>query len=132
MSVVVAYSPTDQGRAALRAAVRHARSRDLPLVVASHSYPDPAGGRATADEPAVRRELAEADGEPQPRLTVLPSEEPDVGEFLLRVAESESARLLVIGLRGKSRIGKLNLGAAARRVLLGSPCPVLAVKCAGT
>ncbi len=35
---------------------------------------------------------------------------------------------MVIGLRRKSPIGKLNLGASARRVVLGAPCPVLTVK----
>ena len=42
--------------------------------------------------------------------------------------EEIRAELVVIGLRRKSPIGKLNLGASARRVVLGAPCPVLAVK----
>lgn len=44
------------------------------------------------------------------------------------MVEEVAASLVVIGLRRKPPIGKLNLGASARRVVLGAPCPVLAVK----
>lgn len=154
MSIVVAYSPSQQGRAALRAAWRESVRRKDALVVASHAYVDPEHGRRVADEETVTRELAElrapTDGPasesapgpagpdeatsrggteiPQPRIDVHLSPAQDVGEFLLAAATRHEARLLVIGLRGKSPIGKLNLGAAARRVVLSAPCPVLAVK----
>lgn len=126
MSVVVAYTPSDQGRRALRAAVRESRARDLPLVVASHSYIDSEGTRTGAGEDVVRRELEGVDA-PDTLLFRCSADE-EVDEFLLGVADAESADLLVIGLRAKSRTGKLNLGTAARRVVLGAPCPVLAVK----
>ncbi|SLM89418.1 universal stress protein [Brachybacterium nesterenkovii] len=127
MSVVVAYSPSEQGRAALRAGAAQARSRRAPLVVASHSFIDSGKGRTTADEDELRAELAALDEAPAD-VRLRASADPDVGAFLLQVIEAEEAELLVIGLRGKSRIGKLHLGATARRVVLASPCPVLAVK----
>ena len=121
MSVVVAYSPSEQGRAALRAGAAQARSRRAPLVV------DSGKGRTTADEDELRAELAALDEAPAD-VRLRASADPDVGAFLLQVIEAEQAELLVIGLRGKSRIGRLHLGATARRVVLASPCPVLAVK----
>lgn len=127
MCIVVAYSPSDQGDAALRAAAEQARRRALPLVVASHSYVDGETGRRTADEADVRRRLAELGPAPAGRA-IRSSADPDVAGFLLRLIADEGASLVVIGLRGKSTVGKLALGATARRVVLSATCPVLAVK----
>lgn len=131
MTVVVGYSPSAQGDAALRAAIREARRGKDDLVVASHAYHDAEIGRTVADDASVRAAIAglnEGAGQYCPPIEVRACAEEDVGEFLLHVAEETDARLLVIGLRRKSRIGKLNLGASARRVVLSSACPVLTVK----
>ncbi|GAB2544685.1 universal stress protein [Brachybacterium huguangmaarense] len=139
MSVIVAYSPSDQGRAALYAGASQARLLGAPLVVASHTYLHASIGRAAAEEAEVLAALDElaapvtgdsgAGAEPAaPVVRVQDAADPEVGEFLLRVAGEHTADLIVIGLRARSRVGKLALGAAARRVVLGSPCPVLAVK----
>lgn len=138
MSVIVAYSPSDQGRAALYAGASQARLLGAPLVVASHTYLHASIGRAAAEEAEVLAALDElaapvtgdsgAGAEPAPVVCVQDAADPEVGEFLLRVAGEHTADLIVIGLRARSRVGKLALGAAARRVVLGSPCPVLAVK----
>jgi nucleotide-binding universal stress UspA family protein len=131
MSVVVGYAPSVQGDAALRAGAREARRRKVDLVVASHAYYDADNHRTVADATVVGEALtAQEDGE-TPTFTVRSSDQEDVGDFLLEVAGEVSATLLVIGLRRKSRIGKLNLGATARKVVMDAPCPVLAVKAGG-
>lgn len=127
MTIVVGYSPSGQGRAALRAGVRYASRSGEDLIVVSHQYNDPEHGMSAADEDAVRAALAEVGGEVG-EVAVRSSPTKDAGEFILSVADEVAADLLVIGLRRKPAIGKLNLGAAARRVVLGAPCPVLAVK----
>lgn len=127
MTIVVGYSPSGQGRAALHAALRHALRVDEDVVVASHLYNDPESGPAVASEQVVLEECGSLDG-PLPSITVRSCEQREVGEFLLDLAEELHASLVVIGLRRKSPIGKLNLGASARRVVLGAACPVLAVK----
>ncbi|MFC7374315.1 universal stress protein [Brachybacterium sp. GCM10030267] len=127
MTIVVGYSPSGQGRAALQAAIRHARRTKDDLVIASHQYNDPDSGPAAASEGEVRDALADA-GADDLDVAVRSNSQQDIGEFLLTVVDEVSASLLVIGLRRKSPIGKLNLGASARRVVLGAPCPVLTVK----
>ncbi|AXK44972.1 universal stress protein [Brachybacterium saurashtrense] len=127
MTIVVGYSPSGQGRAALRAALRYAERSGEDLAIASHQYNDAATGMTAATEAEVRAELAEA-GARCGDVTVHSSPEREIGEFVLAVAEEVGASLVVIGLRRKPPIGKLNLGASARRVVLGASCPVLAVK----
>ncbi len=44
-----------------------------------------------------------------------------------RIASERDAEMIVIGIRNRSRVGKLILGSTAQEILLGSPCPVLGV-----
>ena len=127
MTIVAGYSPSGQGRAALSAAIAQALRADEDLVVASHLYNDPESGPAVASQQAVLEECRALSPE-LPPVSVRQGDQRDVGAFLLDVAGEVDASLVVIGLRRKSPIGKLNLGASARRVVLGSACPVLAVK----
>ncbi|MEY8655433.1 universal stress protein [Brachybacterium paraconglomeratum] len=127
MTIVVGYAPSTQGRAALRAGIRYAERTGSPLLVAAHQHAVPGSGGAAATEEEVRAELEEQ-GADLEGVTIRRGPDREIGEFLLATIEDVQAELVVIGLRRKSPIGKLNLGASARRVVLGAPCPVLAVK----
>ena len=50
------------------------------------------------------------------------------GEDLVQFAEQNSIDFIVIGIRRRSRVGKLIFGSNAQRVILTAPCPVLTVK----
>lgn len=123
MAVVVGYVPTKEGAAALRRAAVEAAVRETPLIVVDSARST--GGDQTDDELAQLTELADQDVSYEVR-TVGPGE--DATDELLRIAEDEAADLLVIGLRRRSPVGKLILGANAQRILLDAACPVLAVK----
>lgn len=123
MAVVVGYVPTKEGAAALRRAASEAVVRGTPLVVLDSARSD--GEDQTPDARAQLEALAEEDVSYEVR-TVAPGQ--DATDELLRIAEDESADLLVIGLRRRSPVGKLILGANAQRILLDAACPVLAVK----
>ena len=127
MTIVVGYAPSTQGRAALRAGIRYAERTGSPLLVAAHQHAVPGSGGAAATEEEVRAELEEQ-GADLEGVTIRRGPDREIGEFLLATIEDVQAELVVIGLRRKSPIGKLNLGASSRRVVLGAPCPVLTVK----
>lgn len=127
MTIVVGYAPSTQGRAALRAGIRYAERTGSPLLVAAHQHAAPGSGGTAATEEEVRAELEEQ-GADLESVMIRRGPDREIGEFLLATIEDVQAELVVIGLRRKSPIGKLNLGASARRVVLGAPCPVLTVK----
>ena len=125
-SIVVGYVPKPEGRAALERAVEEARLRAASLVVVT--------SRRSAQEgtPAAEEEMAEVSAvlvesgvefDLRPLVSVF-----DPAEDLIRTATEVDAQLLVIGLRRRSPVGKLVLGSNAQRILLDSPCSVLAVK----
>ena len=128
MSVVVGYVATPEGSAALDAAVAAARARNVSLIVIlserGHRFGAGQGGlEAQADE--VRQQLEETGLSFDVRQTTRGK---DVAEDIIGAAVDDDAELIVIGLRRRSPVGKLILGSNAQRILLDSPCPVLAVK----
>ncbi|MCK6209319.1 universal stress protein [Georgenia sp. EYE_87] len=126
MAIVVGYVTTQEGAAALDAAVAETRRRDSRLIVvlARRSRgDDPSQLEAEAD--AVRDLLDDADIAYDIRQL---RRSDDVAQSLVATAEEVGAELIVIGLRRRSPVGKLVLGSNAQRILLDAPCPVLAVK----
>lgn len=130
MGIVVGYLATPEGRAALDAAVEEARHRHLPVVVVLSVRPDETEERRAETSTALAQVREELDGlgvEHDVRML----DGGDVADDLIGTAEEVGAQLVVLGLRRRSPVGKLILGANAQRVLFDAPCPVLTVKPAG-
>lgn len=114
--IVVGYSSTPEGRAALRRSLSEATLRTAGLVVLHGADDDLAELTSDLEAGGVPYELRSwEDGN-------------DPAEGLLELAEDTGAAFIVIGLRRRSPVGKLLLGSNAQRVLLDASCPVLAVK----
>jgi nucleotide-binding universal stress UspA family protein len=125
--IVVGYTADRFGQAALDHGIAEARLRETHLVVINsttgEAYSDPAFA-----QPAQARDV-------QARLTTcgVPFEfvQPvgvDAAEELLSAMDRPEAKLLVIGIKHRSPVGKLLLGSVSQQVLLECPKPVLAVK----
>jgi nucleotide-binding universal stress UspA family protein len=130
VTIVVGYTPTPVGRAALTTAIAEARKSDRPLVVVDTSRGDALDDPAFA-QPAdldwVRATLEEAGVTFTIRQEVRGREAADE---LIDVLEEVGAELCVIGIRRRSAVGKMVLGSNAHRILMDSPCPVLTVRAA--
>jgi len=50
------------------------------------------------------------------------------GEDIVEFAEENAVDLIVIGIRRRSRVGKILMGSSAQYVILKAGCPVLTVK----
>jgi nucleotide-binding universal stress UspA family protein len=130
MTIVVGFSATAPGRAALLAAVGEAKLRRQPLLVINSSrgdvYADPSYAQQ-ADWDWVKATLDEAGIEFSLRQEMRGRE---ASEEILAVLEELDATLCVIGIRKRSAVGKMLLGSNAHRILMEAPCPVLSVHAA--
>ena len=50
------------------------------------------------------------------------------GEDLTRLAEEHEVDEIIVGVRRRSKVGKLVFGSTAQYVILNAPCPVVTVK----
>lgn len=123
MSVAVGYVASQEGRAALSAAIREASLRKTGLQIMG---PLPGGGSAEAD--ADIREAIAAAAAAGVTASLRPNEGADAADLMIDASYDEDVELIVIGVRRRSPVGKLFLGSTAQRVILEAGCPVTAVK----
>lgn len=126
--VVVGYVPTEEGRAAFNAALVEAGQQDSAVLLVNSAH----GGAFMDSHLATEGDLdALVKSGSREGINVFVRQFPQVSdpvEALLTAIEESDARLLVIGLRRRSAVGKLFLGSTAQSLLMQSPIPVLAVK----
>jgi nucleotide-binding universal stress UspA family protein len=119
MTIVVAFADTPPGHAAVAAAVAESQ-RDAERVVLVPAV--------RGDEPPDVEELERQWPAAVGRLEVDRGDVGDPSDAVVQVAQRLGARLVVLGLRSRSPVGKLVFGSTAQRILLDATCPVLAVK----
>jgi len=50
------------------------------------------------------------------------------GENLVKFAEDNQINEIIVGVRRRSKVGKLLMGSTAQHVILNAPCPVVSIK----
>ena len=128
MTILVAYVPRPEGRAALDKGIESATRRQERLVVVNASP----GGKE--DETVL------VDGYEGERVEERLAQLPIQAEFkqfvrgrstldeIEALVTELNVSVLVIGLRKRTAVGKLLLGSMAQEILMTIPCPILAVK----
>ena len=128
MTILVAYVPRPEGEAAFEKGLEIAQQTKEQLVVVNAGPGGPKEDPSLANEWDIERlekRAAEAGVKLEVKQFVRGSSA--VTEVEMLVTERQVS-LVVIGLRVRSRVGKLLLGSVAQDILLSVPCPVLAVK----
>jgi nucleotide-binding universal stress UspA family protein len=130
MTILVAYAPRPEGRAALEKGIEIAARRGERLLVVNAisggNQDDPSLADVSEVE-AVEKRLAASGVDAVFKQFVRGKSA--VAE-ILDLAESPEVSLVIVGLRKRSPVGKLIMGSVSRDILLSVPCPVLAVKAA--
>ena len=131
MTILVAYAPRPEGRAALDKGIEIAKRRQEALLVVNAG---PGGQQEDAslapgfEAEKLEEQLATLDINAEFKQFVRGKSTVDEINDLV---ESRDISILVIGLRKRTAVGKLLLGSVAQELLMTVSCPVLCVKAPG-
>ncbi|NTW42534.1 MAG: universal stress protein [Cellulomonadaceae bacterium] len=128
MIIIVGYTPTPEGDAALEHAIKEAHNHgdELHVVnVSATSDPPEATFASDTEITAVRKRL---DGEGVTYTLRQLVRGKDAAEEIIGLSQEHEVRGIVIGVRHRTPVGKLLLGSNSQRILLEAQCPVIAVK----
>lgn len=130
MIIIIGYTPTPEGAAALDHGIAEAHHHgDDLLVVNVSATSDPNEHTFASDV-----ELAEVEARLKAegiRFTLRQLVRgKDAAEEILALEKDQHVRGIVIGVRRRTRVGKLLLGSNSQRILLEADSPVIAVKAA--
>lgn len=129
MTILVGYTPSTKGQAALTAAVDLAKKTGDKLYVVNAGVGEAVDERevATEDQLNKAREYMKSEGVEGKVKQYLRGN--DAAEELLALTEARSdVTMLVIGLRRRSPVGKLFMGSISQKIILNAKVPVLSVR----
>ncbi|SNS37187.1 universal stress protein [Rhodococcoides kyotonense] len=125
MTVAVVHSQSDEGRNALAAGVREARTRGTELVVLHALSGSPEQSARDREVGAVESAVHALAPDARVEAAV---PDPDSTSTLLALVDKVDAELVVIGTRHRSAVGKFLMGQQVQRLLLEIPVEILVVK----
>ncbi|MFA7269178.1 MAG: universal stress protein [Sterolibacterium sp.] len=127
MTILVAYVPRPEGRAALDKGIEMAKRFNENLLVINVSAGTTMVDEFVSPEDVKQMEMQFAASGIQIEFKQLNRGNSPIEEIETLV-NSLKASMLIIGLRKRSPVEKLFLGSVAQAILLSIPCPVLTVK----
>ena len=130
MKILVGYDGSNVSREAVSLAEQHARTFKAEIIIAQSMVGGP-------EVPRKDFETAEKNIEQQknrlldkniPCEALLSVRGLQAGEDLIQIAEEHKVDEIIIGVRRRSKVGKLLFGSTAQYVILNASCPVVSVK----
>ena len=130
MKILVGYEASRVADAALKLAHKHAQAFGAEVMVVTSLEQGPALKKEDIDKAENRLEKIKkpfaADDIPCEVHAAVSYQSP--GEDLVSFAKENDMDEIIIGVRRRSKVGKLVFGSTAQYVILEAPCPVVSVK----
>jgi len=130
MKILVGYDETNAAREAIAVAEQHARVFGAEIILAYSMVGGPEVSRKDFEtaENALEYEKSTLKDKKIPCDSILSVQGLEAGEDLVRLADERKADEIIIGVRRRSRVGKIIFGSTAQYVILNATCPVVTVK----
>jgi nucleotide-binding universal stress UspA family protein len=130
MKILVGYEDSRVAEAALNLAIKHAKAFGAEIIIVTSLEQDAELTKEDIDKAESKLEKIKksfsADNIPCEIHAVVSYQSP--GEDLVDLAKDYNVDEIIIGVRRRSKVGKLVFGSTAQYVILEAPCPVLSVK----
>ena len=130
MKILVGYDGSNVSKEAISLAERHAVQFKSGIIIAQSMVGGPEVPRKDFEiaENNLEYEKNQLLDKNVPCESVLSVRGLEAGEDLVQLAEENKVDEIVIGVRRRSKVGKLLFGSTAQYVILNAPCPVVSVK----
>jgi nucleotide-binding universal stress UspA family protein len=130
MKILVGYDGSKVAEDAVKLAHKHAKAFKADIYIVTSLGQGPALKKEDIDKAESKLEKLrtpfKVDDIPCETRVSVSYESP--GEDLVRFAKEKDIDEIIIGVRRRSKVGKLVFGSTAQYVILEAPCPVVAVK----
>lgn len=128
MLILVPVSQTAESDNAVELAANEAEMRGGEVLLVGHVHANP---ETEEDLSWLRQRLSDLEAVLTDRNITCDSEwsvgPHSLDERVIKIAQEREVDLIVMGLRQRSRVGKLIMGSYEQAVLLSAPCPVLTI-----
>ena len=131
MSIMVAYDGSEVAKDALRLAREHARafSEDIEVVQVAENGDDLNYSKIDHLERNLNRDIASMiKNEDIAYKTTLLVGSGTAGEQILHHLDVQDIKSIFMGVRRRSKVGKVLFGSTAQYVILNAPCPVVSTR----
>ena len=130
MKILVGYDGSNSAKDALKLAKDHAMALDAKVDVVTsmvgaknNQYDDVRQAELGLEYAKALLEEDNIDCETHLLIRGL-----SPGEDLVQFAEDNQINEIIVGVRRRSKVGKLLMGSTAQHVILNAPCPVVTIK----
>jgi nucleotide-binding universal stress UspA family protein len=131
MKILVGYDGSNAAKDALKLAQKHSKAFGAKIKVVKsitrHHQLDYSFIQVAEEEleQEIRNQLNKDITSCETRLYVSSRSS---GEIIILIAELEKIDEIIIGVRKRSKVGKLLIGSTTQYVVLHAPCPVITIK----
>ena len=129
MKILVGFDGTNMAKAATALAEEHARAFGATIILAFSMVGGPEVPRRDFEiaEKSLEHEKNVLRDKKIPCETIMSVRGLEAGEDLVQLANQKQVDEVIIGVRRRSKVGKIIFGSTAQFVVLHAPCPVVTV-----